>query len=101
MGQYKKNAFDATAKQDLNIAVTAEEAAYVDNDAYVSCTDANDCESKLPGFVASKAASGNTEMDVFEMNATGDEFTGQAMHSKGETTYSYDSTSGILALPQE
>ena len=93
---YKQHSFDAMAETDLRNAISAEEAAYVDEKDYVSCADAAECETNLPGFVASKNSTGANEMETFQFTAEADSFTATAKHSKGATTFTYNSAVGSI-----
>jgi prepilin-type N-terminal cleavage/methylation domain-containing protein len=92
---YKSRSFNAVALTDLRNSASSQEAFYVNETEYVSCTGAEQCENALPGFTASRV-SGRTVMSQFSHTAAGDRqsFTAQAAHSKGDTTYDYDSRTG-------
>lgn len=101
--QYRIRAFNAQAKSDLRNAITAEEAAFVDNDVYASCADPAACEGVLPGFMSTKNPDGSVAMDVFtfvtaaDANGNADQvYTGSAHHGKGSVTWGYDSTTGTI-----
>ena len=75
-GQFKAKAFDARAKTDLRNVASAEEAYFVDNEVFISCTDA-DCVSRLPGIVSLSPGV------VLEVIAGAGTFTASASHPRG------------------
>lgn len=95
---YRTRAFNSTAVSDMRNSITAQEAAFVDNEAYQACADAAACETALPGFKASKDDGGASVMSAFAHTAVGGgvSFTAQAAHAKGDKTYDYDSTTGVI-----
>lgn len=95
---YRTRAFNSTAVSDLRNSITAQEAAFVDNDAYQSCADGLACEAVLPGFSASRDAAGASVMSAFTHTAAagGQTFTSQAVHNNGDVTYDYDSATGTI-----
>ena len=87
---YRQRGFDARAKSDLRNAANAEEAYFATNEAYISCSSASDCASKLPGFQPSKDS-------VVTMTDATDHFTGTGTHPNGSgATYTWDSSKGGL-----
>jgi type IV pilus assembly protein PilA len=94
---YRVRAFNATAQSDLRNSITAQEAAFVDNETYATC-DMGACEDPgLPGFKLTKLSDGSIAMSAFA-HAGGDaSFSASAQHSKGDKGYGYDSTTGVLA----
>lgn len=87
--EYRKRAFDAGARSDLRNSAVAEEAYFVDNDAYKSCTNATACKAALPGI---KAVSSGVTMAMVG-STTG--FTGTASNPKGtNVTYTWNSSNG-------
>ncbi len=74
--EYRARGFDARARSDLRNVATAEEAYFVDNEAYVSCTQAT-CPGLLPGIDA--LSDGVTLSITADANA----FTGTSEHPKG------------------
>ena len=87
---YRQRGFDSRAVSDLRNAATAEEAYFVDNEAYVSCASAAACGAALPGFSASQGT-------VMTMTAAGGDFTGTSNHPQGSgVTYNWDSAAGGL-----
>ncbi len=89
--QYKTRAFNSRAQTDLRNGLTAEEAYFVDNEAYTACSDAANCASILPGFVASDGV----QLE-FAINATGSEYGGGACHDRGNRHYEWASTSNVM-----
>lgn len=82
---YKAQGFDARAKTDLRNLASAEEAYFVDNEVFLSCTD-SDCATLLPGIVA--LSDGVT----VEVTAAAESFTATAEHPQGSgATCSWDS----------
>lgn len=96
--EYRTRAFNSTALSDLRNSITAQEAAFVDNEAYQTCANALACEPVLPGFKASKDDAGASVMSAFAHAAggTGQDFTCNATHSKGDVDYDYDSATGVI-----
>lgn len=96
---YRTRAYNSTAEQDLRNSITAQEAAFVDNDAYQSCANMGACETALPGFVGTKDGAGATVMTTFSHTAAGDgqSFTAAAEHSNGDSAYAYDSSTGVIS----
>ncbi len=92
--EYRKRGYDAGARSDLRNAAVAEEAYFVDSDAYRSCADANCLEAgsaPLPGL---KALSDGVTMT---MAGTTTGFTGTTASSKGSgVTYTWNSSNGGL-----
>ncbi len=101
--EYRIRAFNAQAKSDLRNGITAEEAYFVDNDLYAACNDPATCEGTLPGFLATKNPDGTVAMDTFAFTVGADAqgnaaqtFGGTSKHGKGSSTWSYDSTTGVI-----
>jgi type IV pilus assembly protein PilA len=86
---YKARAFDTRAKSDLRNVAIAEEAYFVDAEAYISCA-AETCAA-LPGIGAlSKGV-------LLAVNATPTGFTGTSSHPKGSgTIFTWDTSRGGL-----
>lgn len=93
---YRVRAFNATAESDLRNSITAQEAAFVDNETYASCGDGLACEAALPGFKASKDTAGASVMATFTHAGDDTHFTAAAQHAKGDIAYAYDSTTGVM-----
>jgi type IV pilus assembly protein PilA len=88
--EYRARGFDARARSDLRNVATAEEAYFVDNEVYKSCTEA-DCNTLLPGVAA---LSQGVTLDI---DATPTGFTGTSTHPKGTgVTCDWDSSAGGL-----
>ena len=104
---YRVRAFNIVAKSDLRNAITAEEAYYVDNEAYLGCASVDDCDDDatgLPGFQGSKdQEDGSYQVDTFAFETAADAegnadqtFTAEGKHKAGDITWSYDSASGKI-----
>lgn len=101
---YKMRANNALAKSDMRNAITGEEAYYVDNDSYLACSDA-DCvgAAGLPAFKLSMLPDGTQATDVFsfttaDLNGVADQaYSGSAHHVKGDVTWAYDSSTGVIS----
>ena len=84
---YKRRAFDMRAQSDLQSAALAEEAYFLDSEAYLSCKD-DDC-LQLPGL---GAISNGVEL---KLTAKETSFTGEALNVKGTgKKYLWDSEKG-------
>lgn len=96
---YRTRAFNSTALSDLRNSITAQEAAYVDNEAYQACADMAACEAALPGFTGTKDDAGASVMSAFAhaLGADDQEFTASAAHNNGDVTYGFDSTTGVIS----
>ena len=89
--EYKTRAFNSRAQTDLRNGLTAEEAYFVDNEAYAACATA-DCGTTLPGFVLSDGVS-----IAYITGGTGANlFAGASCHSQGDKTFEWSSQSNIL-----
>lgn len=87
--EYRERGFDAGARSDLRNASTAEEAYFVDNDAYATCADAAACVTALDGL---SATSTNVTLS---MTGAATSFTGEATSTSGSgATYNWDSAAG-------
>lgn len=93
---YKDTSLNATALSDLRNGVTAQEAYYVDNNTYVSCATATDCETILPEFRPSKDETATPVVTPFTFAAGAETFTGTAQHRSGSIEYQYDSSGGVF-----
>lgn len=82
--EYRKRGFDARAKSDLRNLATAEEAYFVDNESYTSTI------ASLTGFQPS------TVVTLGAITATSTLFTTTATHSKGTSTFTWNSANGGL-----
>jgi prepilin-type N-terminal cleavage/methylation domain-containing protein len=86
---YRASAFDSRAEIDLRSVAMAEEAYFLENDAYLPCSGES-C-TLLPGI---KKLSAGVELTV-AVRPTG--FTGTASHAKGSgKTFTWDSDLGGL-----
>jgi len=93
--EYRKRGYDAGARSDLRNAATAEEAYFIDNDRYVSCTSteaSNGCQA-LPGF---SGVSKTVTLTMTADNTEGDpSFTGTSQASAGTgKTFNWNSKEG-------
>ena len=80
---YRTRGFNARSEADVRNAATAEEAAFVDTNAYASCTNAA-CSTSLPGFNLSAGV-------TITCTAAGNAFTCVGTHSSGNKTYTWNS----------
>lgn len=88
--EYRVRAFNATAESDLRNSITAQEAQYVDTQAYIACA-ADACDGILPGFKQSE--------NVTLAHVLGDsdqEFTATSSHANGDVTWQYNSVDGVI-----
>jgi prepilin-type N-terminal cleavage/methylation domain-containing protein len=85
--EYKTRAFNSRAQSDLRNGLTAEEAYFVDNEAYADCTD-DVCESTLPGFVLSA----DVEIEFDAQGSADEEFSGASCHARGDRDYEWQSS---------
>jgi len=87
--QYRQRAFDARALSDLQNIALAEEAYFIDNEAYLSCSD--DICLALPGIAAISS------WVSVSISAAESSFTGNSSNSKGSgKIYQWDSAAGGL-----
>jgi prepilin-type N-terminal cleavage/methylation domain-containing protein len=85
--EYRKKAFDYRAQSDLRSVAIAEEAFFIDNEEYLSCS--NQSCTQLPGI---KRISNGVELTI---NGTDESFTGTATHTKGSgKVWTWDSSQG-------
>jgi len=88
--EYRARGFDSRAVSDLRNAAVAQEAVFVDTEAYVTCASAEDCATDLPGYQDSAGV-------ILSMEADGDSFTGSSTHDNGTgITYTWNSDLGGL-----
>lgn len=86
---YRSRAFDTRAVSDLRSVAIAEEAYFLDNERYLSCSDSS-C-LVLPGV--SRLSNGVS----LAIQANTIDFTGRASHISGSgRTYQWDSAAGGL-----
>jgi type IV pilus assembly protein PilA len=83
---YKVRAFNGRAQSDLRNGLTAEEAYFVDQEAYVDCSNSG-CATTLPGFILSE----NVSVD-FAAQVSDQEFSAESCHSKGNRDYYWQSS---------
>ncbi|MCC6221543.1 MAG: prepilin-type N-terminal cleavage/methylation domain-containing protein [Deltaproteobacteria bacterium] len=102
--EYRVRAFNSAAVTDIRNSVTAQEAAFVDNEEYQTCADAAACEGVLPGFSATRDSAGVPAVVPFSHTAKNSAagvangaFDAAAQHTKGDTAYAYDSLTGTLS----
>ncbi len=83
---YRTRSYDSRAKADLHNAVVAQEASYLDRDAYWDCMNAGCNSPTLPGFRLSTGVSiACTPRDDDQI------FQCSVRHANGARTYYYDS----------
>ena len=84
---YRQRGYDARAQADLRNAATAEEAYFVNANAYVtdSCSNGGQCTAL--NVYSSKGV-------TVSMTAGTGAFTGTAAHTAGSMTYTYNSAAG-------
>src|SRR5207244_2829090 len=80
---YRTRGFNARAEADVRNAATAEEASFVDNNAYASCANSA-CATTLPGFTLSGGV-------TFTCTGTATTFNCVSTHSSGNKTYTWNS----------
>jgi type IV pilus assembly protein PilA len=86
---YRASAFDARAEMDLRSVAMAEEAYFLDNEVYLSCSGSS-C-TQLPGI--QKISTGV----VLTVTAAQTSFKATASHPRGSgKTFTWDSTQGGL-----
>ena len=86
---YRANAFDSRAEMDLRSVAMAEEAYFLNNDAYLACSGLS-CAS-LPGI---KKLSAGVSLSI---TTTQTGFTGSASHPRGSgKVFHWDSEQGGL-----
>lgn len=92
--EYKTRAFNSRAQTDLRNGITAEEAFFVDNEAYTACAGAA-CTAAglLPGFVLSDGV--NVTFAIG--GAANDEFAAASCHDRGDQTYSWSTQTNTMA----
>jgi type IV pilus assembly protein PilA len=85
--RYRANAYDLSASFNLRSIATAEEAYFLENESYLSCSN-QECLS-LPGIVA---ISKGVEISI---EATHSGFTGSSTHKLGSgKIFNWDSSQG-------
>jgi type IV pilus assembly protein PilA len=84
---YRANAFDSRAEMDLRSVAMAQEAYFLENDAYLACS--GETCAKLPGI---KRLSAGVELSVTTSQSG---FVGTASHPKGSgKVFTWDSEQG-------
>ena len=79
--EYRVRAFNARAQSDLRNTMTAEEAYFVDNEAYTAAA------ASLPGF---GDVSDGVTLNLALVGTTG--WSGNSEHDKGDRRFCYNST---------
>lgn len=85
---YKKKAFNGRAQTDLRNGITGEEAYFVDNEQYATCSGSA-CQTDLPGFVLSSGV--QIDFASASSGGTNNEFSGASCHDEGNRDYSWAS----------
>lgn len=87
---YQANAFDARANSDLRNAANAEEAYFLAQGSYLSCSD-DQCVTELPNF----RRSATVAITITAAGPSGSEaFTGVATSDRGRRTFVWNSATG-------
>ena len=88
---YKKQGFDASAKNDLRNAAAAEEAYFVENAAYLSCATSAACTTRFGTL------GGLSPGVTLQISGTTSGFTATTSHPSGSgTVFTWDSSQGGL-----
>jgi type IV pilus assembly protein PilA len=87
--EYRKRAFDGRSQSDLRNAMTAEEAYFVDNEAYT----ATEAALVAVGFRPSAGV-----VLAFTAPAPSTTWTGTACHPQGNRRFAYDSTQATSGI---
>jgi len=87
--EYRKRAFDGRSQSDLRNAMTAEEAYFVDNEAYTAA------EAALVA-VGFRPSAGVTL--AFAVAAPAVSWTGNASHAQGNKKFCYNSTQATAGI---
>lgn len=93
---YKVKAYNGVAVTDLRHIVLSQEASYVDNETYGSCSGTLACEGEFEDFVGTRDDNGNPVLSIFEVVGTDIKFTVESRHIKGNMTYAFDNSVGSL-----
>lgn len=89
---YRQRGYDASARSDLRNAAVAQEAFFVENNAYQNCSDAGCLEGAANGLPGLRSLSNGVTM---AMTATTTGFTATASNSLGSgTVYTWNSANG-------
>jgi type IV pilus assembly protein PilA len=96
---YRQKGFDARAEADLRNFATAEEAYFVDNNAYTddSCDAAGSTTPVAAGVLGVNCSPGVTV--TMTLGADSNSFTGTSSHDSGAYTWNYDSAAGGMTGP--
>lgn len=81
--EYRRRAFDARAQSDLRNIMTAEEAYFVDHEAYTATA------TDLPGFTSSAGVT-----VALATASSAQDWSGDTEHAQGSKKFCYDSTNG-------
>jgi prepilin-type N-terminal cleavage/methylation domain-containing protein len=92
---FRQSAFDARAKADLRNAATSEEAYFLGEGDYLTCTD-DVCKNQLPNFRLSPGVS----ISMNANNGPQPTFVGTSYTAGGVKTFTYDSSAGGLKITQ-
>ena len=84
---YRQRGYDARAQADLRNAATAEEAYFVNANAYVTDSCSNGSQCTALNVYSSKGVN-------LAMTAGTGAFTGTASHQSGTITFTYNSAAG-------
>ena len=101
---YKTRSFNARAESDLRNAISAQEAYYVTNETYISCSfNTTLCATVLPGYTQSSGVL-LFMMETSAMTTTpapGGAFAAVACHPKGDQVYDFGTAAlvGIDLVP--
>jgi len=87
---YRKKAFNAAAESDLRNAMTAEEAYFAENQAYFTlAATTGPARNTTLGYSISKNV-------TLALTPSGSDYTGSAVHSKGNHTYAVTGSVGTI-----
>lgn len=93
--EYRVRAHNAKAMSDLRNTISAQEAYYMNHNAYATCTsdvDNTECQDEeVAGFVISTGS----YIETYDSDG-GSTLNIKACNTKGNTQYTYTSTTGIL-----
>ncbi len=89
---YKKGSHNKMARSDLRNLVTAQEATFIDQDLYVSCSNSNCNHPTVTGFQLSRNVS-----VICEVVENGESYSCESRHQGGTITYNYNSATNIFS----
>ncbi|HMO02238.1 MAG TPA: prepilin-type N-terminal cleavage/methylation domain-containing protein [Oligoflexia bacterium] len=103
---FRIKAYNAAAQNDLNNALSAQQAYYVDNQTFANCGPAVSgaplCTAVLPGFHQTEGVDVSMSF-LGDLTGNYNALFGQAKHSKSPNTFCYNGASaigsGIFKLP--